>query len=942
MKPNPIISNSTNYLHDIYKKLPIPSLILLPDAPRFTIADVNSAYVKLTGRTELELLGKGFFEAFSVDGSFTVVRNITSSLEKVISTGQPDKIEALNEGAVNGYLDIENLFADIEHIPVPDRDGSTAAIIHSITDVTWIALLEKQRKLKRYAPTFETGIKAGESRPISLTWEEARSKELHHLKLLESVITNTKDAILITEAEPFDQPGPRILYVNEAFTKMTGYTPEEVIGKTPRILQGPRTDKKELAKLKEAMRKWQHCEITTVNYKKSGEEYWINMALSPVADEKGWYTHWIAIERDVTERKLEELQKLLLAEISVLFSGPGGLDEILQKMVELIAQYGGFAFVEVWLTSKNNQHINLSAKILQAEDIRGFYEEGQLTNLAKGCGLPGITWQTGITQIWQDIGENRLFSRAAAAKKAGLKIGWGIPICCNGEVIGVFVLALKHGQPQPANFPVVLENLGTYAGVEIKRKQQEIELNQIVSFAPDIFSEIAVIKDLEQKSNLLESIGEPFFAVDKNWVVTYWNTQAENATRIPKKAIVGQNLWGVFTYHASLAYQKYHEAMQTGQAVIFEDYSPILDKWFDINAYPSANGLSVYFKDISERKKAEEAIRLSNERYRLVAKATSDSIWDWDITTGKITREGDGFIKLFGYENEPAVINFLSWEKLVHPDDIAYLLKGQQLAFGDQQRFFWEDEYRFLKANGLYAFVYSRGYIIRDSKGFAIRMIGSTQDITQQKEQFNEINRIKQNIDSLINTTNDLIWSVGKDLAIIEANNAFKITFNLITGNPAPEGEKVIPPNLGDELAKKWTGLYKRALAGERFNVDDTFIDPFTKRISYNEISFTPIINQHGDVTGVACFAKDITDRIKYAKAVEDQNRQLREIAWTQSHVVRAPLANMLGITNIINELNVASPECKSWLSPLAEEAKKLDSIITDIVHKSYAIGIKM
>jgi hypothetical protein len=50
----------------------------------------------------------------------------------------------------------------------------------------------------------------------------------------------------------------------------------------------------------------------------------------------------------------------------------------------------------------------------------------------------------------------------------------------------------------------------------------------------------------------------------------------------------------------------------------------------------------------------------------------------------------------------------------------------------------------------------------------------------------------------------------------------------------------------------------------------------------------------------------------------------------------------MLGITNIINELNVASPECKSWLSPLAEEAKKLDSIITDIVHKSYAIGIKM
>lgn len=158
-------------------------------------------------------------------------------------------------------------------------------------------------------------------RMIGANWDVTAEKEKeHHLKLLESVITNTTDSILITEAEPFDEPGPRILYVNEAFTKMTGYTAEEVIGKTPRILQGPKSDKAELKRLGKAMRRWESCEITTINYKKNGEEFWINFSLTPVANEKGWFTHWIAIERDVTDQKIYisklESQNLKLREIA--------------------------------------------------------------------------------------------------------------------------------------------------------------------------------------------------------------------------------------------------------------------------------------------------------------------------------------------------------------------------------------------------------------------------------------------------------------------------------------------------------------------------------------------------------------------------------------------------------------------------------------------------
>jgi PAS domain S-box-containing protein len=141
-----------------------------------------------------------------------------------------------------------------------------------------------------------------------------RKTEEQRLKLLESVVTNTNDAVLITEAEPFDEPGPRIIYVNDAFTRMTGYTSAEVIGKTPRILQGPKSDKGELNRLGECLRDWKSCEITTVNYKKNGEEFWLNFSISPVANESGWFTHWVAVERDVTEQKKAETELRLFTD----------------------------------------------------------------------------------------------------------------------------------------------------------------------------------------------------------------------------------------------------------------------------------------------------------------------------------------------------------------------------------------------------------------------------------------------------------------------------------------------------------------------------------------------------------------------------------------------------------------------------------------------------
>lgn len=133
-----------------------------------------------------------------------------------------------------------------------------------------------------------------------------RKQREERLRLLESVVVHAHDSVLITEAEPINSPGPRILYVNEAFTRQTGYTLEEAKGKTPRILQGPKSDRPTLDKIRTALKNWQPIQVDILNYRKDGSEFWSDLSIVPVADETGWFTHWVSIQRDITDRKQAE------------------------------------------------------------------------------------------------------------------------------------------------------------------------------------------------------------------------------------------------------------------------------------------------------------------------------------------------------------------------------------------------------------------------------------------------------------------------------------------------------------------------------------------------------------------------------------------------------------------------------------------------------------
>ena len=153
---------------------------------------------------------------------------------------------------------------------------------------------------------------------------EERRKTEEKLRLLGSAVEQSQEAILVTDAQ-LDQPGPKIVFVNPAFTKMTGYTREEALGKTPRILQGPRTDKAVTYNLRATLARGEAAHGETVNYRKDRTEFDVEWDIAPIRNSKQVITHFVGIQRDVSQRKRIEQQLIQSQKLETVGKLAGGV-----------------------------------------------------------------------------------------------------------------------------------------------------------------------------------------------------------------------------------------------------------------------------------------------------------------------------------------------------------------------------------------------------------------------------------------------------------------------------------------------------------------------------------------------------------------------------------------------------------------------------------------
>lgn len=132
-------------------------------------------------------------------------------------------------------------------------------------------------------------------------------------QVVASLADHTNDAIVITKAEPIRGNGPEIVWVNNAFSAMTGYRSDEVIGKTPRIMQRDDINAEAKQRIHAALTQWRTVREILKNYRKDGTPFWVELDIKPVSDETGWYQYWVAVQRDVTNevRQRKQLETAL-------------------------------------------------------------------------------------------------------------------------------------------------------------------------------------------------------------------------------------------------------------------------------------------------------------------------------------------------------------------------------------------------------------------------------------------------------------------------------------------------------------------------------------------------------------------------------------------------------------------------------------------------------
>lgn len=166
-----------------------------------------------------------------------------------------------------------------------------------------------------------------------------RHLQQQQLRLLEAAVRQLNDVVLITESAPLDEPGPPLVFVNEAFERLTGYAAGDVLGRSPRFLQGPKTERAELDRIRTAMERGVPVRAELANYDRDRRMYWIEMEIVPIVDESGVCTHFVAVQRDITERRRLEERERQSQRLETLGQLTGGVAHDFNNLLSVILGY---------------------------------------------------------------------------------------------------------------------------------------------------------------------------------------------------------------------------------------------------------------------------------------------------------------------------------------------------------------------------------------------------------------------------------------------------------------------------------------------------------------------------------------------------------------------------------------------------------------------------
>lgn len=203
-------------------------------------------------------------------------------------------------------------------------------------------------------------------------------------------------------------------------------------------------------------------------------------------------------------------------------------------------------------------------------------------------------------------------------------------------------------------------------------------------------------------TGMIERVSDGFIALNTAWRYVYVNKKAaQMLNREKPEDLIGRHIWTEYPEGVGKPfYHAYYQAMASQEMVYLEDYYEPWDRWFENRIYPSPEGLTIYFTEITERKRAERARFEAEERLRLAVKGANVGLWDWDLRTNQVYFSPEWKHQI-GYEDHEISNDFTEWQSRVHSDDLASALETVQKFISDPYPNY-QNEFRLQHKDGSY------------------------------------------------------------------------------------------------------------------------------------------------------------------------------------------------------------------------------------------------
>jgi PAS domain S-box-containing protein len=329
-------------------------------------------------------------------------------------------------------------------------------------------------------------------------------------------------------------------------------------------------------------------------------------------------------------------------------------------------------------------------------------------------------------------------------------------------------------------------------------------------------------------------------------------------------------------------------------------------------------------QDVTQNIEIEKEVKKASEKLNSFIESITDAFFivnnNW-----KFIRVNTAFEKITGKSREE-ILGSVIWD--MFPGIIATEFERAYRKAMDKEISVQFTEYYQPLSKWLNTTVYP------SSEGLTVFM----RDITYEMQVQEEILWTKNNLEALINNTEDLTWSIDRDGKYVYMNSSYRKRVLATTGAMPEEGDNAyLYSGPTDDINSEWRSYYQRAFDGERYVIRHESINPKTGDTEHFEVSFNPIYKGTKDkIIGVGCFARNITERLKTEEALIEQNERLKNIASLSSHELRRPVASMIGLLNILDRENFSNPENKQIMDHLHTVTQEIDEVIRVIVNKTF------